>query len=83
MGRKVTRQTGSFQANYEDGRELTINIFTTFVEVASRAGSSEEAVSRALKTQEGYHVNPLGNGRFEIVDLGKTIVTSTDPNAPA
>ncbi|HTU24989.1 MAG TPA: hypothetical protein VMF30_06305 [Pirellulales bacterium] len=82
MGRRTVRETGSFRANYEDGREITIYIFTEFLEIESRAGSSERAVSMSLKTAEGNHVNPRGGGRFEIVGVLSSIVTSTDPNAP-
>ncbi|MFZ1934697.1 MAG: hypothetical protein WAU84_13215 [Thermoguttaceae bacterium] len=78
---KVER-TGFFIAKRSDnGANVRVNIFTEFADCSTRAGSSWEAVSTALKLDDGSHVNPVTKGHYQIM-FPKVDLFTDDPNAP-
>lgn len=80
MSRANIRRTASFDAVAADGTEYTIEVWTRFIEVRTRAGSSEHASMQYLRTLDGGSVNRLEKGKYEIVGLGVLLI-SDDPEA--
>jgi hypothetical protein len=81
MSKIITKQTGSFTAKTADGRNITIYIFTNFIEVATRgAGSQQVENLKSLRTANGEHVNRVEKGKYVTVESGREL-TSDDPDA--
>jgi hypothetical protein len=70
MGRKYRKETNRFQARDDKGTPFTIVEFTEFIEVQSRAGTQTVEGLKSLKTTNGYHVNRIGKGTYQLAVLG-------------
>ena len=77
----MKKQTGSFRAIGNDGRQYTVYIYTDF----NDAGTFEDpnAVVQGLKelrTSDGMHINRRQQGEYEIVQTG-VVLRSSSPEA--
>lgn len=78
----MKRQTGSFVATGDDGREYTVYIYTEFVDAGSRR--NPRAVVQGLKelrTSDGMAVNRLQKGEYQIEETG-VVLRSDSADAP-
>ncbi len=78
----MERHADTFVASGEDGKNYTIHIIRRFRDVGTR--DDPDAVvemPRSLQTSEGYSVNYLSKGRYQIVSTG-VLLHSDDPNVP-
>ncbi len=76
------RQTGTFAARSEFGREYTIHIFTEFSDVRARAAPTAIVGGRQeLRTPEGLVVTRLAQGEYQVAQTGVRL-RSDDPDAP-
>jgi len=76
----ITRQTGSFVAKQEDGKLVTLKVFTDYIVAESRERAEEIPGRKTLRTLEGHVVNRLNKGRYQVVVTGVRL-TSDDPAA--
>ena len=76
----VKMKTGSFKAKDANGNVVTINIHTDFITSKSQ-GRLVTPGAQSLTTDDGYSVNRLDKGKYEIVATGE-VLASDDPTAP-
>jgi hypothetical protein len=80
--RRETNQIGTFVAREPSGKEHTLLVFAEFRYQTDLSG--KESVTRGpldIKTEEGFNVDPLGNGDYHVIQSG-LMLHSDDPNAP-
>jgi hypothetical protein len=72
----------SFEAAGNDGRVYKVDEYVDIRNVATEGDPGAEADGRKeLLTSEGFHVNRLSKGRYQIVQTF-VVLTSCDPSAP-
>ncbi|EBA00431.1 hypothetical protein [Marinobacter sp. ELB17] len=76
------RLDGTFVAIDSDGREYLIDIHADINDAGTfdNPNATSEGLKH-LKTRDGYSVNHLGKGKYEIVQTG-IVIESNDPGAP-
>jgi hypothetical protein len=76
-----TQFTRSFIATDPQGRSHTISVYTDYIETrAFQSPTPTLEGNSELRTDEGYAVNVLSKGKYQVVETG-VILTSDDPNA--
>jgi hypothetical protein len=65
MSRKELRETDRFEAMTEDGQQLTLIEYTTFIESITTGGRSWIAGLKEVRTLHGDHINVRGEGQYE------------------
>ncbi|MCY3023050.1 MAG: hypothetical protein NTW87_29080, partial [Planctomycetota bacterium] len=60
----MKRQTGSFTARDPGGKEYRILVFTEIIDASTRAGSATLDGLKALRTEDGLHVNRIAKGHY-------------------
>jgi hypothetical protein len=76
-------RTNTFTVVDEKGRKFTVNEYTSMMRFRGKGGESHEAAGlKELHTSEGFIVNRIEKGKYEILlPLGRCQATSDDPNA--
>lgn len=76
------KRRGSFMAKGNDGQTYTVHMYVKVLDIPhfEDADAKMEGLGR-LKTDEGYTVNYLSRGSYEIMETGVKL-TSNAPNAP-
>jgi len=63
-----------FNAKGESGRVYTITVSTDSIDVSTHDDPSSSLPGmKSAKTDEGYHVNNLGNNKYLIVEIGEVV----------
>ena len=79
----MTKHIGTFVATSESGTEFTINVFQRYADAKTRGGTESLPGLRFLETDDGYKVNRVETGVYEVLSPGGLLrVTSDDPDAP-
>jgi len=73
--RTKVKKTGAIAAADDKGRRYTIEVLTTFQEVSGLGSDSVEweDVATRLRLDTGEHVNPLDDGRFQVLQTGTVL----------
>jgi hypothetical protein len=72
---------GDFEARNGQGGSRTLRVFVPIISTANLKDPRGERRGRPyILTAEGYHVNSLGEGRYEVVETGEDL-SSDDPDA--
>ena len=79
--KKTIKRVGSFKATDDAGTVHEIDIYQTFITTITTEGSSVVPGVKELRMSNGWNVNRLGNGKYQIVQT-KQNLQSNDPNAP-
>ena len=69
----------SFVALDPDENEVGINVYRTMVTIPQHGGDIVKPGRAQLETDDGQAVNPLSDGKYEIVESG-IILTSDHPD---
>ncbi|MGA2228190.1 MAG: hypothetical protein ABSH41_27465 [Syntrophobacteraceae bacterium] len=79
----MKRQTGSFKADGDDGRQYTVCIYSAFADAGQFGGPKVEVEvgAKELRTTGGKIVRYVQKGEYEIVETG-VILRSNSPGAP-
>jgi len=82
MAVKRVDHRGSFKATGTSGKTYTIGVFVDVID----CGNSQDPNAvidgmRSLKTANGWHVNWIDKGKYQIVQTGEELI-SNDPAAP-
>lgn len=72
------RIADTFDAADSNGSVWTINEIASFKLVKSRGSSDWLQYQTRYQTTDGYHVNPIAEGKFRIVPLGIEVQRSID-----
>jgi hypothetical protein len=73
MSRKITRQTGSYEAANAAGKRYTIHVFTEFLDAGNLDSASWIPGMQSHKLASGGHVNVNADGTLEIVETGEVL----------
>lgn len=76
----ATRLTGEFVATADDGRELTVYVYTSFLDGADCEDPVIEGAT-GLATADGMTVKRLAKGTYQVVGWN-TLYRSSSPLAP-
>jgi hypothetical protein len=81
MSRKIIKRSGSFIATDKHDRTYTIDIFTEYIDVSTLGGEEWLPGMKSLRTDDGYSVNRLQQGEYQVVQTG-VLLFSNEPEAP-
>lgn len=71
MTRKTYKETDRFELKTTEGTLFTAIETTTFLHADSHSGSTTIPGLKELRTEEGYHINFDGKGKYTILELGQ------------
>lgn len=78
----MKKQTGTFTATGNDGRQYTVHVFTNYISVGNFVDPNAVVEGlRELRTSDGMAVNRRRRGEYQIVETG-VMLNSTSVDAP-
>lgn len=78
----MEKLTQTFEAKTPTGKSVTLFQYQEFISTRTLSGDAGPLPGlKRLTTTEGYHVNRIDKGVYEIVETGERLHTN-DPKAP-
>lgn len=79
---KRSRHLASFSAYDDEGNSIVLHVYVDVLSVGTFDDPDAEIEGlKEIRTAGGYHVNRIGQGKYEVVETGE-MLTADDPAAP-